>query len=264
MRWEDLPAKSREIIENELKKASEALQNIESILKEEVGLNLPKDNVKVPENLRIKLPKGYIRTVEAIEREYQLHHIPDNNLRKNIAYAIQYTDFLNYILNRFSLGIDGLTVGIEFRKHAVIHVITIIEAFLAGIIEKFAAGCLKCSEIDTCMSKIAACIRSNAKHFKNLQKANKTLLFSKCIRFLKEVGYESSDYITKLEELKEYRDRVHIQYKDKNSGQYIRDFDEKYHLELYNRAIIALKRVREVVRHLDEMFVISCRLHNLQ
>lgn len=260
MRWEELPKEKKNQIKNELLKATEALQNIEDILKSELELNLPKENLVIPEEIRIHLPKGYIRTVKTIEDEYCLKRlIEDDTLRKNIAYAIQFTDFLNYLFNRFSLGIDAITVGKEFRKISVIYIITIVEAFLAGIIEKFITTCFECQKFGNCTQELAQYLKLHEKEFRKIYEGSKYLSFSESIEFIKEMKISKQEYVKRLENFKTfYRNRIHIQYINRSSGERPWDYKEEYSTSLYNKAIEILLETREVIKELDEEVKINC------
>ena len=262
MRWEELSKEMQDYISDELLKVTEALQNVEDILKDELELNLPRENVEIPEEIRIRLPKGYIRTVESIEDEYYLKQlIEDNTLRKNIAYAIQYTDFLNYIFNRFSLGIDGLTVGKEFRKISIIYIMAIVEALLAGIIEKFITTCFKCQIYGNCTSKLAQCMKSHERNFRKVYEKNKYLSFSESIEFIKETYVSKQEYVEKLEHFKKYyRNRIHIQYVDRSTGERPWDYSEKYDVALYNEAVKLLQSTKEIIWELDDKIQYECTI----
>ncbi|NUV00463.1 hypothetical protein XO12_10315 [Marinitoga sp. 1154] len=130
--------KNESLIINKIDEIEKNLQELEEIIKKE-EFNPPEDIVPIPK--KIKFPRGYFRKIDTIYSKYKLDLFDDKNLARNVAYAIQYTDFLNYILNRTNFGNDGLSIGSIFRKNAIISVTTVIEAYLSAMLEKVVNNC---------------------------------------------------------------------------------------------------------------------------
>jgi len=90
-----------------IREINDLLQKLEDTIRA-AGINTPEENINLKEMIR--LPSNYIRKVEHFEKVYLLHLFKDKELSKNIAYSIQYTDFLNYILSRTTLGKNALSM----------------------------------------------------------------------------------------------------------------------------------------------------------
>jgi len=229
-----------------LKEAEKKLHKCEALLKEN-GIDCPIQQPKIARTDKIWLPTGYIRTAGHYRKAYQLPvSIDDLDIRNNIAYALQYTDFLNYIDNRFYLG--DFTIKDVFYRMSTAHVMSIVEALLFGLVKTLHGHCVKkgltCNKAGKCKKYI---------------KSHKKLSFKKLLVMVKDKGiysYTDADIIN-LCELKEIRDRLHL-WDAGNS-----DFhDEKFSVKNYNDAIAALVNIRDNVisafRNYEASLVFGC------
>jgi hypothetical protein len=137
--------KHNEKINTLINNINSALSELEEYIRNDLNKNTPKDNLYLP---KIELPRGYIRKKIYFEKSYKLNKIFDsfqeNKLIDNLAYSLQYTDFLNYLFNRFKIGEDGLSVGLIFRKTSIIYIVIIIETITIGILKKAIKECNNC------------------------------------------------------------------------------------------------------------------------
>jgi len=260
MLFSNLPADIRKEIKGELAKASEALQKVEDIIKDNLGLNVPEENIMLPEDIVLKLPRGYIRTLNTVSEKYKLDLLHDETLAKNLSYAIQYTDFINYVLNRTSLGQGGLSVGALFRKHAIINVMTIVEGIIIGFIEKTYLTCSQCRDFEkSCAINIASIYLKNKRCLEKHVNCKQSLRFHLALEYLKAGSIISDEEYDQLDELRNYRNHIHIQYIDKDTGKRQRDFmEEDYSLGTYNKAIKSLHNVPSIIDRL----LASCQSFN--
>ena len=84
-----------------IEKISSLLSRNEELIREE-GYNPPLDNFTIEKENRIKMPQRYIRTSKEFWIQYHLNEIVDNrNTKNNISYALQLSDYYNYLVNRF-------------------------------------------------------------------------------------------------------------------------------------------------------------------
>ncbi|MDO4541906.1 MAG: hypothetical protein Q4C00_03620 [Bacillota bacterium] len=145
------------IIENN-KKISELLRENEKIIRS-VGYKPPVENYAIANTKeRINFPSGYIRVNEAFQRKYHLNDIvKEASTVKNLAYALQLSDFYNFVFNRFYVwgSLESMIC-----KSAVINLVSIFEALI------FECANNICSP-STCIS-IPSCER----HFSKVQRNN--------------------------------------------------------------------------------------------
>ena len=217
-----------------LKQAEQCLQEAETIAVRN-GIKVPVRQPSLENCEKIKFPRGYIRIASEFRKRYELSRlISDTDRRSNIAYALQATDFLNYLLNRFSI---GLSVERVLYRIAIAHVVSIIEALIYGAIDSLHRHCVQDTRV---------CNRSGRCHL-YIKSANK-YTFRNAIDLLKEkdVLPLSDEEQTKLLELKEIRDRIHIWDADGNEF-----LDHNFALREYNSCIRMLATVRD---HLKERF----------
>jgi hypothetical protein len=85
-----------------LKNISTLLQESENILRAN-GIRFPDNNIVANSKQKIKIPRGYIRTVDTLKKKYYLNRFNNKLILKNIAYHLQFSDFINYLLNRFAI-----------------------------------------------------------------------------------------------------------------------------------------------------------------
>lgn len=88
---------------NNNERISNLLRDNEALIKR-AGYNPPNKNFAVSKEKRVKIPAGYIRTSGEFWKAYHLAEIVENrNTRNNISYALQLSDYYNYMLNRFNI-----------------------------------------------------------------------------------------------------------------------------------------------------------------
>ncbi|WP_027369045.1 hypothetical protein [Desulfocurvibacter africanus] len=108
-------------------------------LQREAGFNPPVSQMILSKKDRIRLPTGYIRTTDYFNAAYSIYPlVKDKLLKQNITYAFQYGDFLNFIANRFDI---GLSVQSIFYKYQIINLYTIIEALIRGCMKNLNDYC---------------------------------------------------------------------------------------------------------------------------
>lgn len=214
-----------------LKLAESKLHECERLLREN-GVECPVSQPRVVKTDKIWLPAGYIRTAKHFRDAYQLPPaIGDLSTRNNIAYALQYSDFLSYIDNRFYLG--EYTVKDVFYRSATAHVMSIVESILFGLVA---------TSHTHCMNGDVVC--KKAKNCDLYVKSPNRYGFSGVVDMLtdKSIYTFEDDTRQSILDLKVIRDRVHM-WDAGNS-----DFhDEKFSVKNYNEAITILHLVRDEV-----------------
>lgn len=215
---------------SKLKEAENTLHECENILREN-GVVGPIDHPKVAQKERIWFPSGYIRKADHFREDYGLRKlIIDLKTRNNIAYALQLSDLLNYIINRFYLG--DYSVGNTFYRMATAHIFTIIESILCGAVNHLHGHCVKGENVCKRAGKCDL-------YFKRAGSYS----FSKLLEKLQneKIIQLTTDDTEKLETLKEIRDRFHMW----DTGD--SDFhDAKFKISDYNDAIQLLTRIRDI------------------
>lgn len=142
--------KETQIIENN-KSISELLSSNENIIIKE-GYKPPVSNYSVDRDDRIKIPAGYIRTAQQFVTAYHLTELVlDNSTRKNIAYALQLSDYYNYLVNRFYV---WGSVETMFYKQMFVNIISVIEALITESTNRLNIYCKNCKRIDKCKKNI--------------------------------------------------------------------------------------------------------------
>ena len=215
--------KEAQIIENN-KSISELLSSNENIIIKE-GYKPPVSNYSVDRDDRIKIPAGYIRTAQQFVTAYHLTELVlDNSTRKNIAYALQLSDYYNYLVNRFYV---WGSVETMFYKQMFVNIISVIEALINESANRINSYCKKCASISKCKKNIN-------KNDRETMKCAATKLQDL------EILNISSDDLERLIELYDYRNKVHIRLNEQNEF-----LDDKFNLQLYNESIKFLKDVDE-------------------
>lgn len=214
-----------------LKVAESKLHDCERLLREN-GVECPVSQPRVAKKEKIWLPAGYIRTAKYFRDAYQLPpSIGDLSTRNNIAFALQYSDFLSYIDNRFYLG--DYTIKDVFYRSATAHVMSIFESILFGLVE---------TAHRHCMTDDSPCKKS--KKCEWYMRSPKKYGFTGSIEMVVEKGIYAFDDDTKqvIIKLKEIRDRVHMW--DAGSSDF---HDEKFSVKNYNEAMAMLHLMRDEV-----------------
>lgn len=200
--------------------ASSALQEAEDLLRN-AGFKVPEENVYINEKDKVKFPRKYIRTVQYFKDKYNLDQILQrSDITSNISYHLQLSDFLNYIINRFGI---GLTVESMFYKLAMVNILSIIEALIYGAAKNLHSKCSDGNE--TC--------KHNTKCNYYISSPKK-LNFNQIIDILtsKDILNLSSEQKDLLKNLKKLRDNVHIWNLEFN--EYTKN---NYNLSNYNASI---------------------------
>lgn len=232
-----------ELVESKIEQVNNLLQQIENVIRNS-GINTPVENVFL-EN-RIKLPSKYIRKLDYFREHYKLGLFKDRELANNISYSLQYTDCLNYVLSRTTLGIDGLSVGTIWRKYAIISVTSIIEAYLAGIVEYIADKCSPCDKKRNCIkySKIGG--KNIYTLLEKINLRNHMVSYDESLKIINSIVDIDGKLYEELDELRKVRNHIHLQFIENVDGQKkvrIRDFkknEKRYSIDEYNKAIKAL------------------------
>lgn len=217
--------------DEKLKKYLENNKLISSLLKEneelikDSGYNPPVNNYAADKNARVNIPSGYIRTSGDFWCRYHLSEIvQDRNVRNNISYALQLSDYYNYLLNRFNI---WGSIEIMLYKQAFINEVSIIEALILESATRINKFCQKCNNIGICKNNICRDDRENMK------KASKKLY---------ELGVLdlSKEEFSQLQDSYDYRNKIHIRLNEQNEF-----LDQKYNLKLYNATIMLMQRIDE-------------------
>ncbi len=194
----------------------------ENILKK-AGYKPPVNNFSVDVNKRIRVPAGYVRTSGEFLDKYHLNEIViSRNIRNNISYALQLSDYYNFFLNRFNV---WGSIEIMLYKQAFVNIISIIEALILESANRINDFCKSCSNIGRCNKNISKTDRSNMKL---------------AVEKMNQLGIMHFDEIDKnrLLELYDLRNKIHIRLNEQNEF-----LDNKYNRNLYNETIGFLQRV---------------------
>lgn len=228
-----------------LKHAERCLQEAETIAIRN-GLKPPIRQPNLRDHEKIRFPRGYIRKASEFRDRYSLPQlIHDGDRRSNIAYALQTTDFLNYLVNRFSI---GLSVERVLYKIAIAHIVSIIEALIYGTIDSLHKHCVEDTRVCHRSSRCPLYIKSPNKY---------TFRHAIDLLISKEVLRLSEEEKTGLLELKTIRDRVHIW--DAIGNEFL---DHDFALKEYNSCIRILSTVREHLKnnfaHANALMLFGC------
>lgn len=211
------------IIENN-KEISRLLSENESLLKGE-GYKPPNQNYVVESCSRIQIPSGYIRTSAEFWNKYHLDCIVnERNVKNNISYSLQLSDFYNYLLNRVHIWGSVQTM---LYKNDIINIVSIIEALILEATCNVRKYCVNCRNINKCRNHISKTEKDNMKA------ALKKLCNIGILNF-------STNKVDEIYELVNLRNRVHIRLADNNEF-----LDSRFNLELHNNAILLLQEIAE-------------------
>ena len=205
-----------------IEKISSLLSRNEELIREE-GYNPPLDNFTIEKENRIKMPQRYIRTSKEFWIQYHLNEIVDNrNTKNNISYALQLSDYYNYLVNRFYI---WGSIEIMLYKQAFVNIVSIIEALILKTSNNINKYCQKCPKIGQCGKNLTKDDRSNMK--------KSTLKLWK----LGILDFEEEE-IKEIIDMYDYRNKIHIRLNEQNEF-----LDNIYNMELYNRSISYSKRI---------------------
>ena len=215
----------KKIIENN-RAISELLTENEKILREQ-GFDPPEENYAVDEDDKIRPPSGYIRPKEYLVRKYHLEEIAsDWTIRSNIGYALQMSDFYNYLLNRvyFWGSLEKM-----IYKNAIINLVSVMEAIIFECAHGICCCPDRCKENQICKMAFSKGERSNS--YKALQRINA----------LKITDFTDQEMI-RIKELIGLRNQVHLRLA--KGKEY---FEKEYGLKLYNEVISILQKLCEEI-----------------
>jgi len=213
------PETKATIIQNN-RTISDLLKENERLAKAD-GISVPDENYSLEKAEKLQIPSGYIRTNEAFISRYRLWDIvPNQTVKKNIAYALQLSDFHNYILNR--INVWG-SVETMFLKSAVINLVSIFEALI-----------FECANNICCKPGTCAVVPTCERHFSKAQRNNSF----EALKRMKELGIVdySEAQLTRIKKIIELRNRVHIRLATENEFT-CSDFS----VALYNETMEILK-----------------------
>lgn len=212
------------LIENN-SRISELLKENEEILKKS-GYTPPTKNFALGnDDDKIKLPTGYIRTRNIFYNKYHLREIVKRvTCQRNISYALQLSDFHNYIINRFSMWGSVKTM---FYKNAVINLVSIFEALVLECVNNICCDPSDCGENNICINKFNKKERNSA--FDALKRMNQL-----------NITTFTETELQRIKTIIDYRNRVHIRLATENEFK-----SDDFSLRLYNEIIEFLKRICE-------------------
>lgn len=208
------------------KEISRLLSENESLLKGE-GYKPPNKNYAVESRARIQIPSGYVRTSAEFWNKYHLNCIVhERNVKNNISYSLQLSDFYNYLLNRVHIWGSVQTM---LYKNDIINIVSIIEALILEATCNVRKHCVNCQNISKCKNHISKTEKDNMKS---------------ALKKLCDIGLLdfSANKVDKICELVDLRNRVHIRLANNNEF-----LDSKFNLELHNNAILLLREIAEVL-----------------
>ena len=218
------PEQKQKLIENN-KKISALMKDNETIIRE-AGNNPPETNFALQEDEKINIPSAYIRPKEYLIKTHHLEEIAETwEKRSNIAYALQWSDFYNFLINRFHF--YGSLKTMIF-KSAIINVVSIIESIILECANNI------CNRPDSCRQNNCQ-YKFNKEQRANVMKALLRMNELEITDFTKE-ELERISYIVGC------RNKVHIRLSKEKEI-----FSESFDLPIYNEAIIFLKKLCEQI-----------------
>lgn len=228
----------KQIIENN-KKISNLLESNEVIAREVFDLNPPIKNYRITDSKqKIQMPKKYIRRANDFRTRYHLSEIVNNKvIEDNMIYAIQYTDFSNFIINR--INIWGPIKSI-FIKYAVILHISIMEELILQCINNICSPS-NCPYINKCDI-----------HMNNKQRNSS---YEGLIRLneLSITKYDENE-LQNIKEIIDLRNKVHIRLSDQN--EFTADI---YNMDLHNKSISEIGRLDKFIYENGVSFYKDCQ-----
>lgn len=187
------------------------------------GYKPPCENYAVEREKRVNVPSGYVRTSGEFWNKYHLAEIVcERNVRNNISYALQLSDYYNFILNRFNV---WGSIEIMLYKQAFINIVSIIEALILESSSRINLHCQECKDIGRCKNNICKYDRDNMKN---------------AAEKLYELGILklTKTELDRLVELYDYRNKIHIRLNEQNEF-----LDRKYNQSLYNETIGLMQKI---------------------
>ena len=207
-------------------KIAELLNANENLLRE-CGFNPPQENFALERSDKISFPSGYIRTVAYFESKYHLRAICRNAYtRQNIAYTLESSDLINYMLNRINIWGAVETI---FYKLAIVNIVSVIEALLLEAANNICCNASSCKRTNKCSNHFSKDERQNAR------KAAEKLVLIGVLDF-------DENELARIQEIIDFRNRIHIRLAT-GSEMNLDDFT----LQLYNEVIRYLQRIDEQI-----------------
>lgn len=226
----------KKLIENNAEITRLMLEN-ETLIRDE-GFAQPVRNYSVDKDSRIGIPAYYIRRVDKFVEKYHLNEIVLNETtKKNISYALQVSDFYNYLVNRFNI---WGSIEIMLYKQMLVNLVSIIEALIVECATDINLFCQQCPQIGKCEKNIARYDRGNMKLA--LQKLVSNGVFN----------FEENEK-DRIIELYDLRNKIHIRLNEQNEF-----MNNIYNRDLYNEAIMWMQKVDEQIWKNGVQFYSNC------
>lgn len=208
------------------KKISELLEENENILRD-AGYLPPLENYALEQSEKIRFPKGYIRTVGSFDHKYHLNHIflkPE--VQRNVIYALETSDLINYIFNRINIWGPVATI---LYKLAIVNIVSVIEALVLEAANNICNQPSCCNQTESCKYHFSKSERNNAR---------------KALEKLVEIGVLNFDSaaLSRIQEIIDLRNRIHIRLTDGNELKL-----DDFNLSLYNEVIKILQSIDEQI-----------------
>ena len=220
-----LETTKEKIIKNN-ERISELLRENEELLRRE-GLEPPNENFVVGDWYKIKIPSGYIRNTTYFYEKYHLDSIVKEwQVRANIAYSFQLSDFYNYLFNRFNI---WGSVVVIFYKNAIINLVAIFEALIFECANNICECPSECQRVAACKVHFSKAQRNNS--YEALTRMNELGILS--------YGEEK---MARIKEIITLRNRVHIRLAEKSEFS-----SEDFCLNLHNEVITLIQELSEAI-----------------
>lgn len=207
--------------------ATISLKELEIKIREKI--DTPNSNINTDDYTLINIPDNYIRTADHFRISYNLQRLIESKAeRDNIAYSLQLSDLYNYFINRFNI---FLSVGVLFRKQALINIVSIQEGILKCTYNSLRKYCLD-KQNNVCK------YNSECKYYlKSLNKLKNNGLLD---NYAEVIGFYNELVFEKLKEQKAIRDKIHIH--DIEHNELANNSD--YTKQKYNEAILVLRFIK--------------------
>ena len=231
-----LETTKEKIIKNN-ERISELLRENEELLRRE-GLEPPNENFVVGDWYKIKIPSGYIRNTTYFYEKYHLDSIVKEwQVRANIAYSFQLSDFYNYLFNRFNI---WGSVVVIFYKNAIINLVAIFEALIFECANNICECPSECQRVAACKVHFSKAQRNNS--YEALTRMNELGILS--------YGEEK---MARIKEIITLRNRVHIRLAEKSEFS-----SEDFCLNLHNEVITLIQELSEAIYNNGIKFYSRC------
>lgn len=231
-----LETTKEKIIKNN-ERISELLRENEELLRKE-GFELPNENFVVGDWYKIKIPSGYIRNTTYFYEKYHLDSIVKEwQVRANIAYSFQLSDFYNYLFNRFNI---WGSVVIIFYKNAIINLVSIFEALILECANNICECPSECQRVTACKL-----------HFSKEARNNSYMALAR-MNALGIISY-SEEKMARIKEIIGLRNRVHIRLAEKSEFS-----SADFCLELHDEVIALIQELSEAIYNNGVKFYSYC------